>query len=117
MKLPYFKIKEAFEDAKDSFAYGSGTDKLSSTAKLLGKSVANIGMFAVEIGTEVVKNLPEATGKKAQELLDKNADSMSEEQIEKAKRAIELGKEAKERRLEKERQERERKRQEQEESQ
>ena len=112
MKLPFFKIKEAFEEAKDSFAYGSGTDKLSSTAKLLGKSVANIGMLAVEIGTEVVKNLPETTGKKAQELLDKNADSMSEEHIEKAKRAVELGKEARERRLEKEREEREKKRQE-----
>lgn len=111
MKLPYFKIKEAFEEAKDSFAYGNGADKLSSTAKLLGKSVANVGMFAVEIGTEAVKNLPESTGKKSQELLDKHADSMSEEQIEKAKRAIELGNEAKERRLEKEQKEREAKRQ------
>lgn len=105
MKLPYFKIKEAFEDAKDSFAYGGSTEKLLSTAKLLGKSVANIGMLTAELGAEVVKNLPEATGKKAQELLDKKADSMSDEQIEKAKRAIELGKEAKERRLEKEREE------------
>jgi hypothetical protein len=112
MKLPYFKIKEAFEEAKDSFAYGNGVEKLSSTAKFLGKSVANIGMLAVEIGAEAVKNLPETTGKKAQDFLDKNADSMSEEQIEKAKRVIELGNEAKERRLEKEREEREKKQQE-----
>ena len=114
MKLPYFKIKEAFEEAKDSFSYGSGTDKLSSAAKLFGKSVANIGMLAVEIGAEAVKNLPETTGKKAQELLDKNFNSMSEEQIEKANRAVELGKEAKERRLQKERDEREKKQQEEE---
>ena len=78
MKLPYFKIKEAFEEAKDSFAYGNGADKLSSTAKLLGKSVANIGMLAVEIGTEAVKNLPEATGNKAQELLPESVTFRSE---------------------------------------
>ena len=81
---------------------------------MFGKSVANIGMLAVEIGAEAVKNLPETTGKKAQELLDKNSNSMSEEQIEKANRAVELGKEAKERRLQKERDEREKKQQEEE---
>ena len=42
MKLPYFKIKEAFEETRDSFSYGSGAEKLSSAAKLFGKSVANI---------------------------------------------------------------------------
>lgn len=99
MKIPYFKIKNAVEEAKDSFSYGSGTDKLSSSAKLFGKSVANIGIFAVKIGAEVVKKLPEKTGEIAQEMLDKNSHSMSEEQIEKANRAVELGKEAKERRL------------------
>lgn len=114
MKLPYFKIKAAFEEAKDSFSYGSGTDKLSSVSKLFGKSVANIGMLAVEIGAEVVKSLPEATGKKAQELLDKNSDLMSSEQIEKAKRAVEIGKEAREHRLQKERDEHEKIRQEEE---
>lgn len=74
---------------------------------MLGKSVANVGMLAVEIGAEALKKLPETTGKKAQEILDKNSDSMTEEQIEKAKRAVELGNEAKERRLKKEREERE----------
>ena len=112
MKLPYFKIKEAFDEARDSFSYGSGSDKLTSAAKLFGKSVANIGILAVEVGTEAVKGLPEATGKKAQEILDKHSDSMSEEQIEKAKKAVELGNEAKDRRREKEQEEAQKNRQE-----
>ena len=63
MKLPYFKIKEAFDEAKDSFSYGNGTEKISSAAKLFGKTVANVGMLAVEVGAEAIKKLPEETGK------------------------------------------------------
>ena len=114
MKLPYFKIKEAFEEAKDTFSYGSGTDKISSTAKLFGKTVANVGMLAVEIGSEVIKKLPEETGKKAQKLLDEHSESMTDEQKEKAQKAIEMGEEAKRKRIEKEREDIERKKQEKE---
>ena len=93
MKLPYFKIKEAFEEAKDSFSYGSGTDKISSAAKLFGKTVANVGMLAVEVGAEAIKKLPEETGKNAKKLLDEHSDSMTDEQKEKAQKAIEMGEE------------------------
>ena len=78
MKLPYFKIKEAFEEAKDSFSYGSGTDKISSAAKLFGKTVANVGMLAVEVGAEAIKKLPEETGKNAKKLLDNRIDLFEE---------------------------------------
>ena len=114
MKLPYFKIKEAFEEARDSFSYGSGSDKISSTAKLFGKTVANVGMLAVEIGSEAIKKLPEETGKKAQKLLDELSVSLLVEQKEKAHRAIEMGEEAKRKRIEKGREDIERKRQEKE---
>ena len=114
MKLPYFKIKEAFEEAKDSFSYGSGTDKISSAAKLFGKTVANVGMLAVEAGTEAIKKLPEETGVKAKKLLDEHSDSMTDEQKEKAQKAIEMGEEAKRKRIEKEKEEAEKKRQEKE---
>lgn len=107
MKFSYFKIKDAFDDARDSFAYGSGTEKLSSTAKLIGKSAANIGMLAVEIGTEMAKGVPEFVGKEAQKNLDKNRGSMSEEQIEKAEQVIARADEARDRRLAKEREDRE----------
>lgn len=102
MKFSYFKIKEAFEEVKDSFSYGNGAEKISSASKLLGKTVANAGMLAVEIGAEAIKNLPEATGKKAQEILDKHSESMTEEQKEKARKAIEIGEEAKRKKIEKE---------------
>ncbi|WP_209423741.1 hypothetical protein [Melaminivora jejuensis] len=69
MKLPYFKIKAAFEEAKDSFSYGSGTDKISSTAKLLGKAVANVGMLAVEIGSEAIKNCQKRLGRRLKNFL------------------------------------------------
>lgn len=68
MKLPYFKIKEAFDDARDSFSYGGLGDKAASVAKLVGKSAANVTMFAAEIGVDVVKNLPEHMTKKAEEV-------------------------------------------------
>ena len=103
MKLPYFKIGEAFNEAKHSFSCGSNSDKLSSAAKLLGKSVANIGMFAVEAGVDVVKRAPEHMGNVAQENLDKRAHLMTDEQVAKAHKIIENSNYAKERRLEKER--------------
>ena len=63
MKLPYFKLRDAFNDARADFSYGSGTDKLTSAAKLVGKTVANVGMLAVEAGVEIVKKAPEAIAK------------------------------------------------------
>ncbi|ANC44116.1 hypothetical protein [Pandoraea pnomenusa] len=67
MKFPYFKIKDAFDDARDSFSYGGIGDKAASVAKLVGKTVANAGMLATEVGVEVVKGLPEHMNKKVEE--------------------------------------------------
>jgi hypothetical protein len=106
VKFPYFKIKEAFDETRDSFSWGSGSDKLTSTAKLLGKSVANVGMLVAEVGVEVIKMAPEIAGKTAKQSLDKNSHVMSEEQIERAREISRKGDEARELRLEKEREER-----------
>jgi hypothetical protein len=57
MKLPYFKLKDAFNEVRINFSYGSGTEKLVSTAKLFGKSVANVGMLTTELGVEIVSAL------------------------------------------------------------
>lgn len=103
MKLPYFKITEAFNEAKDSFSNGSNPDKLASTAKLLGKSVANIGMLAVEVGVGIVKQIPEATGRIAQENLDKRSHLMTEEQVHRTQEIIEKSNAFRERRQEQER--------------
>jgi len=108
MKLPYFKLKEAFAEARDTFSYGSGADKLSAVAKLVGKSAANVGMLAAEAGVEVVKRAPELAGQMAKSNLNRGSHLMTDEQREKAQNMVRTGEEARERRLEKEREESER---------
>lgn len=46
-----FDLGEAFQDVKDEFRFGSAKTKVSSAAKLLGKSLWNVGLG-------VAKNLP-----------------------------------------------------------
>ena len=89
--------------------HGNGADKLSSAAKLLGKSAANVGMLTIEVGAEVIKSLPEHFGRKAQENLNKHSDLMTGEQIERANKAITLGDQTRERREEREKEEKEEK--------
>jgi hypothetical protein len=105
MKLPYFKIMDAFSEARDSFSYGSGTDKLSAVAKLVGKSAANVGMLAAEAGVEIVKRAPETMGNMAKDHLKRNGHSMTDEQREAAQTLIQRGNDATERRVAKEREE------------
>jgi len=114
MKLPYFKLMEAFGEVKDSFTTGDGTEKATSVAKLLGKTAANVGMLAVDAGAFAIKNLPEIASGMAQSHLDKHSDSMTDEQRERAHRVIERANVAKERRMEREEQERRQKKEEQE---
>jgi hypothetical protein len=92
MKMPYFKLKDAFNEVRENFSYGTGGEKVSAAAKLLGKSVANVGMLAAEIGVEVVKNAPKTAGKMAEKNLNENRHKMSDEQIERAERVVEAAK-------------------------
>jgi hypothetical protein len=103
MKLPYFKLKDAFNEVRDSFSYGDGTTKLTSAAKLVGKTVANAGMLATEMSVEVIKRAPEMAGNIAKKNLDQNFDAMTLEQRAKAEEVIRKGDEARELRLNKER--------------
>ena len=66
MKLPYFKLGEAVDDIKSKFSYGNFADKAASVAKLGGKTVANAGLLAVEVGVYVAKNAPAAMAKVAE---------------------------------------------------
>lgn len=103
MKLPYFKLKDAFNEARDSFSYGDGTTKFTSAAKLVGKTVANAGMLVTEMGVEVIKRAPEIVGDAAKRNLEKNSGAMTSAQREKAEEMIRKGDEAREMRLNKER--------------
>ena len=109
MKRPRFNIREAYDEVLYSFqGGGNASEKLASTAKLLGKSTANMGMIAAEIAVDIVKSLPESMGEKAQSMLDKNSHALTGEQRERLQKQVEVGKEAKAKRLAQEREERER---------
>jgi hypothetical protein len=103
MKLPYFKLKDAFNEARDSFSYGDGATKLTSAAKLVGKTVANAGMLVTEMGVEAIKRAPEIAGSIAKKNLDQNSGAMTLEQRVKSEEMIRKGDEARDMRLEKER--------------
>ncbi len=47
-----FKLNDAWEETKDEFRHGTVKSKATSSAKLIGKSLWNIGL-------SVAKNLPE----------------------------------------------------------
>ena len=103
MKFSYFSLKEAFDEVRDDFSYGSNTDKLASTAKILGKTVANFGVFLTEATVDGLKNLPETTGKKAKKLLEDKSHLMNEDQIHTLQTCVEKGEEFREQRIKKER--------------
>lgn len=66
MKFPYFKLKDAWDDVRGDFTYGDKVDKVASIGKLLGKTVANVGMLSAEMGVEIIKALPDAVNKEAE---------------------------------------------------
>lgn len=73
---------------------GTGTKALAGL-KILGKVVANVGTFAV---TEVVPGMIEAGGKQLEKGLAEKRSEMTPEQIEKAERLIQNGKDVAQRR-------------------
>ena len=91
MKISYFKIGQAIESVKTEFRYGNILDKAGSIAKLAGKTVANAGLLAVEAGSEILKNMPEHTGRIANNFLEKNP-NLSDEQRDKLNATVEAGK-------------------------
>lgn len=85
MKLPYFDLKDALGSTIDDLKNGSGIGNLRSTPELLGKTVANVGMLAVEAGVavakampEIVKNMNQNTHEKAKQHLESHGSNMSE---------------------------------------
>ncbi len=60
----YFDLKEAVTDISYSFG---GKDKSIASAKLLGKTIANVAVFSGKFGIEVIKQAPDFIAKKAEE--------------------------------------------------
>ena len=108
MKLPYFKLGDAFDNIKDQFSYVNTLDKAGSIAKLSGKTVANVGLLAVDAvvaaSAELVKKGPEYYGRSAEETLRRN-NNLTEDQRNKLNEIAEEGiKHKKDREIEEERQ-------------
>lgn len=80
MKMPYFKLKDALSDLRIELTVGDKMDKATSVAKLLGKTVANVGMLSAELGIEVAKKMPELVGKSAEDTLKTNKNLTSDQQ-------------------------------------
>lgn len=68
----YFDISDAVHDLKWELKIGSAGGKALSGAKLIGKSAANVGLFAGKLGLEVLKRLPEQAAKAAADRGKKN---------------------------------------------
>jgi len=75
----YFGLGDDWKELTGS--YRSGGDRAAAGLKLIGKGLFNVGKFAV---TEVAPGMVSQAGKRAEEHLEKNRDSMSSEQIERA---------------------------------
>lgn len=66
----------------------SGGERTLAGLKIIGKSIFNVGNFAV---TEVIPGIVEHAGRNASDHLEKNHSTMSSEQIENAKELIRNG--------------------------
>lgn len=94
MELPYFKLGEAFKEVKDAFSYGSTGEKAEVLAKLTAKTVANVGLLAVDFGVEIVKRAPEISGKIADTILNhENSHKLTDEQRNNLNETIKKGEE------------------------
>lgn len=76
----YFGLSDDWDELTGS--YRSGGDRAVAGLKLLGKGLFNVGKFAV---TEAAPSMISGVGKRVEEHVEKNGESMSSEQISRAK--------------------------------
>ena len=85
----YFDLKDAAGEVSTSFGVKNSA---SALAKLAGKSIFNVGIFAGKSGLEAVNNFPAIVAKMAETNLKNNAHKMTDEQIEKLSSYVEKNK-------------------------
>lgn len=54
----YFDLKRELKDTKNEYVWGNAGDKAIATSKLVGKGIANLGVFTAKLGWVVIKSLP-----------------------------------------------------------
>lgn len=83
----YFDLREALRDAKLKFESGDGAEKAGASARLIGKTLANVGLFAGKFAAKAISEAPQLMAQRMQEHLDKNPD-LPQEQRAKAEALI-----------------------------
>ena len=81
----YFDLEEAWDEAVTDFSAGTNKDIAASTAKLLGKTIFNTGVFAGKLGVSLIKELPHELEKKQveREEMRKKYEGKSDEELQK----------------------------------
>ncbi len=74
--LNYFKLSDAVDDISSSFGK---KETAIAGAKLIGKTIFNVGLFAGKVGVEIIKDIPNQNGRKAKEILNSNTDLTDEQ--------------------------------------
>jgi len=82
----YFDLKDAIEELKFDINCGSNQDKITSGAKLFGKTAFNVGLLATKIGVEVVKSAPNIIANNLEKKI--NEGGVSDEQRSRAEEYI-----------------------------
>lgn len=81
----YFSLSDAADDL--TLAFGK-KEKTIATAKLLGKTLFNVGLFAGKVGIDVVKNSPDLMSKAIETKINNSSHNMTQEQIEKGREFV-----------------------------
>ncbi|MFM2084333.1 MAG: hypothetical protein RLY95_1151 [Pseudomonadota bacterium] len=102
MKLPYFKLSEAWDDFIIDAECEQGVKKLNGFAKLIGKTVANSGLLAVDATVTLVQNVPAIIGEMAQRTLTEGGSTISDERRVKLEEMSAKGREHTAKKMEKE---------------
>jgi hypothetical protein len=94
LSIKFFNLGEAIKEVKDEFDYGTGADKVKSSAKLVGKTIFNAGLLAGKVGAAVIKHAPDVMARQAHKNIKNNPD-MSNEDKEKHEKVIKYNEELK----------------------
>lgn len=84
----YFQLDDALEDVKNEFQIGNTTDKAKASARLLGKTAFNVGLFVGKVGVKAAKHLPQILVKAAEQELKTNP-NLSDERRETLQKIVE----------------------------
>lgn len=84
----YYSMKDAADEISN---INSTQENVVAGAKLVGKGLFNLGLFASKLAVKAAEELPGAVANQAQRILDKN-ENLSEQQKSKLEEIVQKGK-------------------------